>query len=617
MSALKDIVEDLIAEDAAVAPDGFAYRRESSVDMDVLSRAKSSLAERYQRLTFAQKMNRVTVANAAAILLTIATMVIAATAALDMRETRMAIADAQVRSANVTGNVERARLYVERFAATGAEADITRATNALDRIDSDLAAIRSVANRYDRAALTQIDDFAIGIDGYTKELQALDGSIVRRGAGPRTRIGADGAYRSGENAVDRAEAIGERLSATGHRLDERSSNVIAWLIAGFAVCAALAILTIFATSRAIVRDISGTLVRLTDVARELSKGNKTTAVPGLERQDEIGQLARSLKVFARAAQRFEAANLGKAERAERELAQRAELEGERDVARRQKDAALLALARTFETTVGRVSGSVAAAASQLQTTASDMAGAADRSTVQSASVVDEMERASQGVIAAASASDEFAMSIGEIARQADQSAELARLASRTAADADGTISDLATSAGEVGQVVELIQTIARRTNLLALNASIEAARGGEAGRGFAVVASEVKELANQTSRATQDIADQIRAMQNTTGASVAALRSIAGQINQMETSAISIATAVDQQTRAGQELARNIDIAARGTDAVSELVGEVRETSLATGNAAAQVLASANDLEGQAGMLRGKVDEFLTHIRAG
>jgi methyl-accepting chemotaxis protein len=132
-----------------------------------------------------------------------------------------------------------------------------------------------------------------------------------------------------------------------------------------------------------------------------------------------------------------------------------------------------------------------------------------------------------------------------------------------------------------------------------------------------VVASEVKELASQTSRATQSIADQIRAMQDSTTASVAALRSIAGQISQMETSAVSIATAVDQQTLAGQELARNIDIAARGTDAVSGLVGEVRETSLATGNAAAQVLASANELEGQANMLRGKVDHFLAQVRAG
>lgn len=182
--------------------------------------------------------------------------------------------------------------------------------------------------------------------------------------------------------------------------------------------------------------------------------------------------------------------------------------------------------------------------------------------------------------------------------------------------ADSTISKLANSAQEVGQIVELIQTIAQRTNLLALNASIEAARGGEAGRGFAVVASEVKELAMQTSRATEKISAQIQSIQDSTGASVSALRSIASQVDQLETTAVAIASAVDQQSVAGQDLARSIELAAQATDAVSSHIDDVRELSLLTGAAASQVLSSSTDLEKQASTLRTQMQAFLSKIRA-
>ena len=612
-----DMVGNPIPEEEVSPPQELATDFGHASRSGPFARFRDALDERYRRLTVAQKIGRLTLASAAAIMLTIAMMVVAASVALDMRESRTAFSATHVAAVEIERSVEQARLYGQRFAISGSAEDMGRARNALDGAEEDLGIVREVAERYGSGQISAIADLTDHIERYKGELSALEAAYDRDGTGNLTQALAENIFMSGEGLIAEAESIRDALTAQMHQSDDQSAAVINWLVVGFVIIVALAFGLIFKTSRTVTKDMSGTLTRLTQTGLELSKGNLTVSIPGLHRKDEIGQMARSMKLFARAARKFEVAKQKEAERAKLQLAERAELEREREEARAQKEKALLDLAKTFEATVGQVVGSVAAAVGQLQTTADHMANAADRSTDRTGKVVGEMDRAANGVVAAAAASDEFALSIGEIGRQANQSAELGRTAARAAEQADGTISNLSVSANEVGQVVELIQSIARRTNLLALNASIEAARGGEAGRGFAVVASEVKELASQTSRATQGIADQIRAMQDSTGASVAALRSIAGQISQMETSAVSIATAVDQQTLAGQELARNIDIAARGTDAVSGLVGEVRETSLATGNAAAQVLASANELEGQANMLRGKVDDFLAQVRAG
>jgi len=175
---------------------------------------------------------------------------------------------------------------------------------------------------------------------------------------------------------------------------------------------------------------------------------------------------------------------------------------------------------------------------------------------------------------------------------------------------------LADAAQRIGEVVQMIQDIASQTNLLALNATIEAARAGEAGKGFAVVASEVKTLANQTGKATEEIASQVTAIQAATKSAVEAIKGIDGTIGQMREISTTIAAAIEEQGAATGEITRSTQETARGTEAVSRNIAGVNEAAGNTGTAASQVLASAGELGRQAETLRVEVDQFLAAIRA-
>ena len=260
---------------------------------------------------------------------------------------------------------------------------------------------------------------------------------------------------------------------------------------------------------------------------------------------------------------------------------------------------------------------VSTAANGLKNSAESMAHTAEETRTQATTVAAASEEASSNVQTVGVAAEELSSSISEIGRQVSESATIAQRAVSAAERTNGTVQELMKAAQQVGEIVQLIRGIAEQTNLLALNATIEAARAGEAGKGFAVVASEVKNLANQTGKATEDVSGQIEVMQGTTEDAVNAITEIATIISEINEISTVIASAVEEQNAATQEIARNVQQAASGTQEVSSNIVGVSTAAELSGTTAHEVLNSANDLMSQSERLRNQVDQFLAQVRTG
>ena len=216
----------------------------------------------------------------------------------------------------------------------------------------------------------------------------------------------------------------------------------------------------------------------------------------------------------------------------------------------------------------------------------------------------------------ASAAEQLTSSIGEITRQVSHSSRITEKAVEDARRTDAMVRNLADGAQKIGDVVGLITSIAGQTNLLALNATIEAARAGDAGKGFAVVASEVKNLAQQTAKATEEIGAQIGQIQTATKEAVNAIHDITGVIEEVCAIATTIAAAVEEQGAATAEITRNVQQTAASTQEVTFNISGVSQAAGETGAAAKQVLSAAGDLSKQAEQLTGEVHSFVTGVRA-
>ena len=349
--------------------------------------------------------------------------------------------------------------------------------------------------------------------------------------------------------------------------------------------------------------VSRPMTRLNGALGEMAGGNLDVVIPGASRGDEIGDLAKTVTVIR--------------ENAEQKAREEAEAKIKQDlVAAQRRKEEMIKLADDFEGAVGEIVETVSSASTELEASAGTLTTTAERAQELTTMVAAASEEATANVQSVASATEEMASSITEISRQVQESARMANEAVDQARTTNERVSELSKAAARIGAVVELINTIAEQTNLLALNATIEAARAGDAGRGFAVVASEVKALAEQTSKATGEIGQQITGIQAATQESVGAIKEISTTIEKLSEISSTIAAAVEEQGAATQEISRNVQQAAQGTHQVSSNITDVQRGAGETGSASLQVLSSAQSLSSDSNRLKLEVGKFLSSVRA-
>ena len=413
-----------------------------------------------------------------------------------------------------------------------------------------------------------------------------------------------------------------------NRLNDRlSANLMQQLLLTGAALLGIMLLTGFLLNRFIGKPLS----QLTGAMTSLANGQQDITIVGLDRKDDVGDMSRAVQVFQANAEKMRALEIQREKDAEEKAVeadtrrqaemQRAEEEKRRDQEAADKSTAerisfAQAIAQKLESSVNAVAQQISGAAATMEEKAKSMVTSAADTDRHSTAIAAASEQAAGNVSGVASAAEELSASLQEISRQVDVSAKLSKETMDVAETTDEVVGKLAVSAGEIGNVIELINNIASQTNLLALNATIEAARAGEAGKGFAVVASEVKGLAAQTTSATEQITSQIDGMQNATTKAVEAVKQIEEMIVRINETVQVMATALEEQNSATLEITRNVQQASASTGEVSRSVTDVSNMAAASGTSATQLLGSVGELTEFSAKLREEVAAVLTDIRS-
>jgi methyl-accepting chemotaxis protein len=395
--------------------------------------------------------------------------------------------------------------------------------------------------------------------------------------------------------------MSDKLEAVTEATARETASLKETLMVAMIAVILVAVGGLLAFNLLVARSVSRPVALVTQIMGRMAGGERAVDVPTMTRSDEIGQMYAALASFKE--------SLSKADR----LAEQEQAEAELRAKRGER---MEAVCHGFDEAITGLLKGVEDVMGELRQSAQAMSEAARQTEAEAKAANAASQSAGSNVNSVAGATEELVASVGEIGRQTERSSEIAARAAARAGETDKQIQGLADAAQKVGDVVKLITDIAEQTNLLALNATIEAARAGEAGRGFAVVASEVKSLASQTAKATDEISSHITGMQGATAESVAAIKEIGATIGQISSISTSIASAVEQQGAATQEIARSVQTVAQGTQTAATDIGEVNRGAAETGSASEEVLHSAKTLSSESTRLRAELDRFMGNIRA-